>query len=161
MAGIYAVGGVIGFPDLTSTSRMQGRLAACHAFDEPVTRFPDLLPYTVRTIPEVAMVGKTESELTDAGVSYEVGKANYQETMSSVMQGDNAGLLKLLFDTESRKVLGVHILGEDASELIHIGQAVMAYGGTIDYFTEAVISYPSLAECYASAALNGINRLDL
>ncbi len=158
--GIYAVGGVIGFPDLTSTSRMQGRLAACHAFGEPIQRFPSLLPYTVRTIPEVAMVGKTESELTDAGLSYEVGKANYQETMSSVMQGDNAGLLKLLFDTESRQLLGVHILGEDASELIHIGQAVMAHGGTVDYFTEAVISYPSLAECYATAALNGINRLD-
>ena len=80
--------------------------------------------------------------------------------MSSVMQGDNAGMLKLLFDTESRKILGVHILGEDAAELIHIGQAVMAHGGTVDYFTEAVISYPSLAECYATAALNGINRLD-
>ncbi len=159
--GIYAVGGVIGFPDLASTSRMQGRLAACHAFNAPINRFDGLLPYTVRTIPEVAMVGKTESELTDAGVSYEVGKANYQETMSSVMQGDNAGLLKLLFDTESRKLLGVHILGEDASELIHIGQAVMAHSGTVDYFTEVVISYPSLAECYATAALNGINRLEL
>jgi NAD(P) transhydrogenase len=158
--GIYAVGGVIGFPDLTSTSRMQGRLAACHAFEEPIKRFPDLFPYTVRTIPELAMIGKTESQLTDAGVSYEIGKANYQETMSSVMQGDNAGMLKLLFDTESRKILGVHILGEDAAELIHIGQAVMAHGGTVDYFTEAVISYPSLAECYATAALNGINRLD-
>ena len=159
--GIYAVGGVIGFPDLTSTSRRQGRLAACHAFDAPTYPFPDLFPYTVRTIPEVAMIGKTEQELTDAGVAYEVGKANYQETMSSVMQGDNAGLLKLIFDTESRKLHGVHILGEDASELIHIGQAVMAFGGTIDYFTEAVTSYPSLAECYLTAALNGINRLEL
>ena len=159
--GIYAVGGVIGFPDLTSTSRMEGRVAACHAFDERFNRFPGLVPFTVRTIPEVAMVGKTESELTDAGVSYEVGKANYQETMSSVMQGDNAGLLKLLFHTDSRKLLGVHILGEDAAELIHIGQSVMAHGGTVDYFTEIVISYPSLAECYATAALNGINRLDL
>ena len=159
--GIYAVGGVIGFPDLTSTSRMQGRLAACHAFDAPTNPFPDLLPYTVRTIPEVAMVGKTEQDLTDDGVSYEVGKANYQETMSSVMQGDNAGLLKLLFDTETRKLYGVHIVGEDASELIHIGQAVMALGGTIDYFTEVVTRYPSLAECYLSAALNGINRLQL
>ena len=106
------------------------------------------------------MIGKTEQDLTDAGVSYEVGKANYQETMSSVMQGDNAGLLKLLFDTETRELYGVHILGEDASELVHIGQAVMAFGGTIDYFTEAVTSYPSLAECYLTAALNGINRLE-
>lgn len=158
--GIYAVGGVIGFPDLTSTSRMQGRQAACHAFGASTNPFPGLLPYTVRTIPELAMVGKTETELTDAGLSYEIGKANYQETMSSVMQGDNAGLLKLIFDTESRKLLGVHILGEDASELIHIGQAVMAHGGTIDYFTEVVISYPSLAECYATAAFNGLNRLE-
>lgn len=158
--GIYAVGGVIGFPDLTSTSRMQGRQAACHAFEESINYFPGLLPYTVRTIPELAMVGKTEAQLTDAGLSYEIGKANYQETMSSVMQGDNAGLLKLIFDAESRKLLGVHILGEDASELIHIGQAVMAHGGTIDYFTEVVISYPSLAECYATAALNGLNRLE-
>ena len=157
--GIYAVGGVIGFPDLTSTSRMQGRLAACHAFDAPTNPFPDLLPYTVRTIPEVAMVGKNEQELTDAGVAYEVGKANYQETMSSVMQGNNAGLLKLLFDTKTRELYGVHIIGEDASELVHIGQAVMAFGGTIDYFTEVVTSYPSLAECYLTAALNGINRL--
>ena len=159
--GIYAVGGVIGFPDLTSTSRMQGRLAACHAFDAPSYPLPDLFPYAVRTIPELAMIGKTEQDLTDAGVSYEIGKANYQETMSSVMQGDNAGLLKLVFDAESRKLHGVHILGEDASELIHIGQAVMAFGGTIDYFTEAVTSYPSLAECYLTAALNGINRLEL
>ncbi len=159
--GIYAVGGVIGFPDLTSTSRMQGRLAACHAFDAPTNPFPNLLPYTVRTIPEVAMVGRTEGELTDSGISYEVGRANYQETMSSVMQGDNAGILKLIFDTETRKLLGVHIIGEDASELIHIGQAVMAFDGTIDYFTEVVTSYPSLAECYLTAALNGINRLEL
>lgn len=159
--GIYAVGGVIGFPDLTSTSRMQGRLAACHAFDAPTYPFPNLLPYTVRTIPEIAMVGQTEGDLTDAGISYEIGKANYQETMSSVMQGDNAGILKLLFDTETRKLLGVHIIGEDASELIHIGQAVMAFEGAIDYFTEVVTSYPSLAECYLTAALNGINRLEL
>ena len=159
--GIYAVGGVIGFPDLTSTSRMQGRLAAGHAFDAPSSPFRGLLPYTVRTIPEVAMVGRSEGELTDAGVSYEVGKANYEATMSSVIQGDNPGLLKLLFDTETRKLLGVHILGEDASELVHIGQAVMAHEGTIDYFTEAVVSYPSLAECYQTAAINGLHRLEL
>lgn len=157
--GIYAVGGVIGFPDLTSTSQMQGRLAAGHAFGLPSNSFPDLIPYAVRTIPEVAMVGKTESQLTDENVPYEVGKANYQEAMSSVIRGDNSGLLKLLFHIETRKLLGVHIVGEDASELIHIGQAVMAHGGTIDYFTEAVISYPTLAESYVTAALNGLNRL--
>ena len=127
--GIYAVGGVIGFPDLTATSRMQGRLAACHAFGVSGNRFPGLIPYTIRTIPEVAMVGKTESQLTDENVPYEVGKANYPEAMSSVIQGNNAGLLKLLFHIETRKLLGVHIVGEDAAELIHVGQAVIAHHG--------------------------------
>ncbi len=158
--GIYAVGGVIGFPDLVSTSEMQGRLAACHAFGVPTNSFPGLFPYTVKTIPEVAMVGKTESQLTDDSVPYEVGKARYQETMRSVIQGDDAGLLKLLFHIDTRKLLGVHIIGDGAAELIHIGQAVIAHGGTIDYFVEAVTSHPTLAECYTTAALNGINRLD-
>ncbi len=158
--GVYAVGGVIGFPDLVSTSAVQGRLAACHAFGVPTNSFPGLFPYTVKTTPEVAMVGKTESQLTDESVPYEIGKARYQETMRSVIQGDNPGLLKLLFDIETRKLLGVHIIGDGAAELIHIGQAVIAHGGTIDYFVEAVISHPTLAECYTTAALNGINRLD-
>ena len=158
--GIYAVGGVIGFPDLTSTSQMQGRLAACHAFGIPTNPSPGLVPYTIRTIPEVAMVGKTETQLTDENIPYEVGKANYQEAMSNVIQGNNAGLLKLIFHIETRKLLGVHIVGEGAAELIHIGQAVIAHEGTIDYFVESVISYPTLAECYLAAALNGINRLE-
>ena len=157
--GIYAVGGVIGFPDLASTSQMQGRMAACHAFGVPTGDFLGLFPYTVQTIPELSMVGRTESELTEAGVAYEVGKARYRESVRGIIRGDDAGLLKLLFDIETRKLLGVHIIGEDAAELIHIGQAVIAYGGTVDYFTEAVISYPTLAECYTTAALDGINRL--
>ena len=107
------------------------------------------------------MVGRTESELTEAGVAYEVGKARYRESVCGIIRGDDAGLLKLLFDIETRKLLGVHIIGEDAAELIHIGQAVIAYGGTVDYFTEAVISYPTLAECYTTAALDGINRLEM
>ena len=159
--GTYAVGGVIGFPDLASTSQMQGRLAACHAFGVPTGDFLGLFPYTVQTIPELSMVGRTESELTGAGVAYEVGKARYRESVRGIIRGDDAGLLKLLFDIETRKLLGVHIIGEDAAELIHIGQAVIAYGGTVDYFTEAVISYPTLAECYTTAALDGINRLEM
>ena len=138
-----------------------GRLAACHAFGVPTGDFLGLFPYTVQTIPELSMVGRTESELTDAGVSYEVGKARYRESVRGIIRGDDAGLLKLLFDIETRKLLGVHIIGEDAAELIHIGQAVIAYGGTVDYFTEAVISYPTLAECYTTAALDGINRLEM
>ena len=159
--GIYAVGGVIGFPDLASTSQMQGRMAACHAFGVPTGDFLGLFPYTVQTIPELSMVGRTESELTEADVAYEVGKARYRESVRGIIRGDDAGLLKLLFDIETRKLLGVHIIGEDAAELIHIGQAVIAYGGTVDYFTEAVISYPTLAECYTTATLDGINRLEM
>ena len=159
--GIYAVGGVIGFPDLASTSQMQGRLASCHAFGAPTSDFLGLYPHNVQTIPELSMVGMTESELTDAGVSYEVGKAHYRESVRGVIRGDDAGLLKLLFDVETRKLLGVHVIGEGAAELVHIGQAVIAHGGTIDYFTEAVISHPTLAECYTTAALDGINRLEL
>ena len=157
--GVYAVGGVIGFPDLVSTSRMQGRLAARHAFGIERSDFQDLLPYTIKTIPEVAMVGKTEDELNDESVPFEVGKARYRETESSLMRGDDVGFLKLLFHLETRKILGVHIVGENAAELIHIGQAVIAYEGTIDYFVESVIGYPTLAEAYTTAALDGIRRL--
>ena len=158
--GIYAVGGVIGFPDLVSTSQMQGRLATCHAFNVPTNSFPGLFPYAVKTTPEVAMVGKTESQLTDEGIPYEVGKAHYREIAKSVIEGDVSGILKLLFHIETRKLLGVHIAGEGAAELIQIGQAVIAHGGTVDYFLEAVTSFPTLAEAYVAAALDGINRLE-
>ena len=157
--GIYAVGGVIGFPDLASTSKLQGRLAACHAFGVSANAFPDLYPYTVKSVPEVAMVGKTEDQLTGEGVPYEVGKALYRETISSVIQGDDVGLLKLLFDPDTRRLLGVHTIGDGAAELIHVGQAVIAHGGTIDYFLESVIGCPTLVECYADAAMNGMSRL--
>ena len=159
--GIYAVGGVIGFPDLSSTSQMQGRLAVRHAAGIAANRFPDLFPYAVKTIPEVAMVGMTEAQLTAAGIPYEVGKAEYHENVNSIIRGDDAGFLKLLFHLETRKLLGVHIIGEGAAELIHIGQAVIAHEGTIDYFVDSVTSNPTLAECYPAAALNGINRLGL
>ena len=158
--GIYAVGGVIGFPDLVSTSQMQGRLAACHAFNVPTNSFPGLFPYAVKTTPEIAMVGRTESQLTDEGIPYEVGKAQYREIAKSVIEGDVSGILKLLFHIETHKLLGVHIAGEGAAELIQIGQAVIAHGGPVDYFLEAVVSFPTLAEAYVTAALDGINRLE-
>jgi NAD(P) transhydrogenase len=156
---VYAVGDVIGFPSLASTSMEQGRLAACHAFGVPAISVPELFPYGIYTIPEISMVGRTEEELTDAGVPYEVGKAHYKEIARGQILGDSTGLLKLIFHLESRALLGVHIIGEGASELIHIGQAVMALGGTVDYFVNTVFNYPTLAECYKTAAFDGINRL--
>ena len=158
--GIYAAGGVIGFPDLVSTSQMQGRLAAYHAFDIPTDSLPGLFPYAIKTTPEIAMVGKTESQLTDEGIPYEVGKAQYREIAKSVIEGDESGVLKLLFHIETRKLLGVHIAGEGAAELIQIGQAVIAHGGKVDYFVESVTSFPTLAEAYVSAALDGLSRLE-
>ena len=122
-------------------------------------QFPGPLSYTIRTIPEVAMVGKTESQLTEEGVPYEVGKARYQESVKSLIQGEDTGFLKLLLNIETLKLLGVHIIGEAASELIHIGQAVIAHNGTVDYFLDSVTSHPTLAECYAAAALDGVSRL--
>ena len=157
--GIYAVGGVVGFPDLASTARAQGRLAACHAFGQPAESFPDQYPFTVKTVPEIAMVGSTEEQLTDEGIGYEVGKAPFRMAISSVIRGDDTGFLKLLFDAQSRRLLGVHAIGDGASELVHAGQAVIAHGGTINYFAESVTASPTLSECYAEAALNGLSRL--
>ena len=156
---IYAAGDVIGFPSLASTSGEQGRLAACHAFGMPAKSVPELLPYGIYTIPEISMVGRTEEDMTEDVVPYEVGKAQYRETARGQIIGGDAGLLKLLFDIRDRKLLGVHIIGEGASELVHIGQAVLAHGGTVDYFVDTVFNYPPLAECYKTAALDGLNRL--
>jgi NAD(P) transhydrogenase len=156
---IYAVGDVIGFPSLASTSSEQGRLSACHAFGAPMESMPELFPYGIYSIPEISMVGKGEEELTEEGVHYEVGKAEYSEIARGTIMGDSSGMLKLIFDAESRKLLGVCIIGESASELIHIGQAVLATSGTIDYFINTVFNYPTLAECYKTAAFDGVNRL--
>lgn len=156
---IYAAGDVIGFPSLASTSMEQGRLAACHALGVAAISFPELFPYGIYTIPEISMVGRNEEELTRDGVPYEVGKARYREIARGQILGDTTGLLKLLFHIESRRLLGVHIIGEGASELVHIGQAVLAFGGTIDYFVNAVFNYPTLAECYKTAAFDGLNRI--
>ena len=156
---IYAVGDVIGFPSLASTSMEQGRQAACHAFDIEAEAVPDLFPYGIYTIPEISTVGRNEEELTRDGIPYEVGKAAYKEIARGQIIGDTTGLLKLLFHMESHELLGVSILGEGASELVHIGQAVLAMKGTIDYFVDTVFNYPTLAECYKTAAFDGINRL--
>ncbi|GHF62276.1 NAD(P) transhydrogenase [Deinococcus metalli] len=156
---IYAVGDVIGFPSLASVSMEQGRLAACHAYDIPTQSVPELFPYGIYTIPEISTVGKSEEELTQAGVPYEIGKAQYREIARGQIIGDEQGTLKLIFHLETRVLLGVHIIGSGASELIHIGQAVMSFGGTVDYFVNTVFNYPTLAECYKTAAFDGINRL--
>ncbi len=164
---IYAVGDVIGFPALAATAMHQGRLASVHAFC-PVNGSPDgkippsplaPLPFGIYTIPEVSMVGATEEELTEARVPYEIGHAFYRETARAHIMGDTEGMLKLIFHRETLRLLGVHIIGERASELIHIGQAVIAYGGTIEYFIDNVVNYPTLSEAYKVAALNGYNRL--
>ena len=157
---IYAAGDVIGFPSLASTSLEQGRLAACHAFGVPAKSTPELFPYGIYTIPEISYVGKNEEELTQANVPYEMGKASYREVARGQIIGDSIGMLKLLFHLETRELLGVHIIGESASELIHTGQAVMSLGGTLDYFIRTVFNYPTLTECYKIAAFDGVNRLN-
>ena len=156
---IYAVGDVIGFPSLASVSGEQGRLAVCHAFGQPANSLPHLFPYGIYTIPEISYVGQNEEQLTAAGIPYEVGIARYRESARGQIVGDNSGLLKLLFHRETRKLLGVITIGEGATELIHTGQAVLAFDGTIDYFVNNVFNYPTLGECYKVAALSGVNRL--
>jgi NAD(P) transhydrogenase len=155
---IYAVGDVIGFPALASTAMQQGRHAACHAFGLGCDTSTHLLPYGIFTIPEISMVGRNEDELTRDGVPYEIGVARYREIARGQLIGDTVGMLKLLFHSESRELLGVHIIGEGATELVHIGQAVIALGGKLDYFIDAVFNYPTLAECYKVAALAALNR---
>jgi NAD(P) transhydrogenase len=156
---ILAVGDVIGFPSLASTSMEQGRQAVCHAYGIACSSLPDLFPYGIYSIPEISMVGRNEAELTEAGVPYEVGVARYREIARGAILGDDSGLLKILFHRETRALLGVHIIGTNATELVHIGQAVIAFGATIDYFVDAVLNYPTFAECYKVAALDGYNKV--
>jgi NAD(P) transhydrogenase len=155
---IYAVGDVVGFPALASTSMQQGRHASCHAFGLACETSSHLLPYGIYTIPEISMVGRNEDELTRDGVPYEIGVARYREIARGQIIGDTVGMLKLLFHSENRQLLGVHVIGEGATELVHIGQAVMAHGGKLDYFVDNVFNYPTLAECYKVAALAALNR---
>jgi NAD(P) transhydrogenase len=156
---IYAAGDVIGFPALASTAMEQGRLAVCHAFGVPTNSIPELFPYGIYAIPEISMVGKTEEQLTKAGIPYEAGVAQYSELARGQLLGDDDGMLKLLIHQEDHTILGVHAIGTGATELIHIGQAVMAFKGTVDYFINNVFNYPTLAEAYKVAALNGLNKL--
>ena len=156
---IYAVGDVIGFPALASTAMEQGRLAACHMFGVETHSFPELFPFGIYAIPEISMVGKTEEELTDAGVPYEAGIATYSEIARGQLLGDENGMLKILIHQDTREILGVHCIGSGATELIHIGQVAMALGGKAEYFCNNVFNYPTLAEAYRVAALNGLNKI--
>ena len=157
---VYAVGDVIGPPSLAATALDQGRLAALHAFTE-TTEQPrhDLLPIGIYTIPEISTVGATEEILTEQSVPYEVGTATYKELARGQIMGITVGRIKLLFHRETRRLLGVHIIGDQATELVHVGQTVMAYQGSIEFFVDHVFNYPTFSECYRVAALNGLNRL--
>jgi len=156
---IYAVGDVIGFPALASTSMEQGRIAACHIFGERCDSMQNLLPYGIYAIPEISMVGWTEEKLTAEGVPYESGIAQYKEIARGQLLGDEIGMLKLLIHQESHAILGVHAIGTGATELIHIGQCAIAFKATVEYFVNCVFNYPTLAECYKVAALNGLDKL--
>ncbi len=157
---VYAVGDVIGFPSLAATSMDQGRRATLAAFGiRHRSRKNSLLPFGIYTIPEISYVGETEESLREKGIAYETGIAHFFELPRGQINNDHDGLLKLICARDSRKLLGVHIVGERATEIIHIGQAVMSFGGTIDYFVDNVFNYPTIAEAYKTAALNGLNKL--
>jgi NAD(P) transhydrogenase len=159
VAHIYAAGDVIGFPALASTSMEQGRLAACHMFGQRCESIENLIPYGIYSIPEISVVGWTEEKLTAEGIPFEPGKAHYREIARGQLLGDDTGMLKLLVHQETHQVLGVHAIGTGATELIHIGQAAIAYKATVEYFVNAVFNYPTLAECYKTAAFSALNKL--
>jgi NAD(P) transhydrogenase len=156
---IYAAGDVIGFPSLASTSMEQGRVAACHAFGLSPPPPPEYFPYGIYSVPEISTTGLTEEEVRQKGIPYEVGVARFRETSRGHIMGLNSGMMKMIFSTKTRRLLGVHILGEGATELIHIGQAVLNLKGTIDYFIENTFNYPTLAEAYKIAGLDAWNRM--
>jgi NAD(P) transhydrogenase len=156
---IYAVGDVIGFPALAATSMEQGRLAAYHAFGEPFNSLIDLQPIGIYTIPEISFCGQTEDALTRSSIPYEVGISRYRELARGQIVGDTYGMLKLLVSTETRKLLGVHVFGTQATELVHVGQAVMTCGGTVDQLVDTVFNYPTLSEAYKVAALDAVNKI--
>lgn len=156
---IFAVGDVVGFPALAATSADQGRLAAHAAFGAPTHSLTGLLPIGIYTIPEISYVGQTEEELTATATPYEVGIARYRELARGAILADFHGLLKLLVSPVDRKVIGVHVVGTGATELVHIGQTVMALGGTVDFLVDTVFNYPTLSEAYKVAALDAVNKL--
>jgi NAD(P) transhydrogenase len=159
---VYAAGDVIGFPSLASTAMEQGRRAICHAFGvcDVGNYNTSLFPYGIYAVPEISMVGKTEEQLTTEGIPYESGIAHYREIARGKLLGDDSGMLKLLIHQETHKILGVHAIGTGATELIHIGQAVMALNGDAEFFINNVFNFPTLAECYKVAAYNGLNKLN-
>jgi NAD(P) transhydrogenase len=159
VAHIFAAGDVVGFPALASTSMEQGRIAACTMFGVACDAIEELLPYGIYAIPEISMVGWTEERLTAEGVPFESGIAHYRETARGQLLGDDIGMLKLLIHQDSHAILGVHAIGTTATELIHIGQCAIAFKATAEYFVNAVFNYPTLAECYKLAAMNGLNKL--
>ena len=156
---IYAAGDVIGFPALAATAMEQGRQAAYHAFGEPVNDSTQVAPYGIYTIPEVSYCGATETELTERAVPYEVGISRYRELARGQIVGDDYGMLKLLVSPTDHALLGVHVFGTSATELVHIGQAIMGCGGTVDYLVDAVLNYPTLSEAYKVAALDATNKI--
>ncbi len=156
---IYAAGDIIGFPSLASTSMEQGRIAACHAFEIALPPAPQYFPYGIYAVPEISTVGMSEQEVRDKKIPYECGIARLRETSRGHIMGLDQGMMKMIFSLKTRKLLGVHIIGEGATELIHIGQAVLNLKGTIDYFIENTFNYPTLAEAYKIAALDAWNRM--
>jgi NAD(P) transhydrogenase len=156
---IYSAGDAIGFPSLASTSMEQGRIAACHAFHIPVPPAPEFFPYGIYAVPEISTVGMSEEDVRRRGIPYECGIARFRETSRGHIMGLNAGMMKMIFSLKTRRLLGVHIVGEGATELVHIGQAVLNLKGTLDYFIENTFNYPTLAEAYKIAALDAWNRM--
>ena len=159
---VYAAGDVIGFPALASTSMEQGRRAICHACGVCDVRDynTELFPFGIYAVPEISMVGKTEEQLTDEGIPYETGIAHYREIARAKLLGDELGMMKMLIHQETHKILGIHIIGAESTELIHVGQAVMAFEGSAEFFIDNVFNFPTLAECYKVAAYNGLNKLN-
>jgi NAD(P) transhydrogenase len=156
---IHAVGDIIGFPSLASTSMEQGRIAACHAFEVEAHKPPEFFPYGIYSVPELSTIGMTEEQVRAKAIPYECGIARFRETARGHIMGLNSGFMKMIFSLETRRLLGVHIVGEGATELIHIGQAVLNLEGTLDYFVENTFNYPTLAEAYKIAALDAWNRM--
>jgi len=156
---IYATGDVIGFPSLASTSMEQGRVAACHAFGISLPPPPATFPYGIYAVPEISTVGQSEEEVRKSGQAYECGVARFRETSRGHIMGVDSGFLKLIFSLDTRRLLGAHIVGEGATELIHIGQAVINLGGTVDFFVNNTFNYPTLAEAYKIAGLDAWNRM--
>ena len=157
--GIYAAGDVIGFPSLASTSMEQGRIAACHAFGEKAHEPPEYFPYGIYSVPEISTIGMTEEEVNERNIPYECGIARFRETSRGHIMGLENGMLKMIFSLKTRRLLGCHIVGEGATELIHVGQAVLNLKGTLEYFVENTFNYPTLAEAYKVAALDAWNKM--